>query len=354
MNKQEIEQLTDLWERLPRADKPIVLYGMGNGADKILDECERHGICPRGVFASDDFVRHQRYRGFTVKSFDELRGELGDMIVLVAFGTQRAEVLGNIKKIAAVCETYAPDVAVVGGGLFDKSYALAHASEIQTIYERLADPLSQKTWENIIRYKISGDISCLFACESDDEPLEITADEIFLDLGAYTGDTVLDFAARAGGYEKIIALEPDRKNYEKLVCNTAHLERVTALNMAVSDRCCVRPFAMNAGRNSGVIASDARASRAKSAALCDSVDNILGGGRVTYIKADVEGEEATAIEGARETITRFHPKMKIAVYHRFNDILTIPQQVLGICGEYRLYMRHKPYVPAWDTDMFFI
>ena len=49
----------DMWETLAAAEKPIVMYGMGNGADKILAECERRGIEVQDFFASDGFVRHQ-------------------------------------------------------------------------------------------------------------------------------------------------------------------------------------------------------------------------------------------------------------------------------------------------------
>ena len=37
-------QFPDLWRYLAAADRPVVLYGMGNGADKILAVCERYGI----------------------------------------------------------------------------------------------------------------------------------------------------------------------------------------------------------------------------------------------------------------------------------------------------------------------
>ena len=49
------KESVSLWQRLERARKPVMLYGMGNGADKILDELARRGIAAAGVFASDEF-----------------------------------------------------------------------------------------------------------------------------------------------------------------------------------------------------------------------------------------------------------------------------------------------------------
>ena len=112
MNTDEMLRLNDLWQRLKNTDKPIVLYGQGDGADKIINECERHGIIISGVFASDDFVRHQTFRGFTVCSYGELKAEFGDVVVLLAFGTHRPEVMDNVKKIMEEQEVFAPDVPV--------------------------------------------------------------------------------------------------------------------------------------------------------------------------------------------------------------------------------------------------
>ena len=57
----------NVWTALAQADKPIILYGMGNGADKVLDELEKQNIKAAGVMASDDFCRYQEFRGFTVQ-----------------------------------------------------------------------------------------------------------------------------------------------------------------------------------------------------------------------------------------------------------------------------------------------
>ena len=69
---------------------------------------------------------------------------------------------------------------------------------------------------------------------------------------------------------------------------------------------------------------------------------------------DVEGEEINAILGARETILKNKPKMLISAYHRTDDFLTIPKAVLEINPYYKMYLRHFPYIPAWDTNFYFI
>ena len=113
----------DLWRYLQsQAGRPILLWGMGDGADKVLDVCAEYGIAVADVFASDGFVRGQSFRGRRVLSFGEARATYGDcMIVLLAFGSRRPDVLDNIRHVAAQCELYIPDVPVSGGALFTAS-----------------------------------------------------------------------------------------------------------------------------------------------------------------------------------------------------------------------------------------
>ena len=83
----------DLWRYLQsQAGRPILLWGMGDGADKVLDVCAEYGIAAADVFASDGFVRGQSFRGRRVLSFGEARATYGDcMIVLLAFGSRRPD-----------------------------------------------------------------------------------------------------------------------------------------------------------------------------------------------------------------------------------------------------------------------
>ena len=115
-------QCPDLWHYLQhaqRAGKKIVLYGMGNGADKIWNVCDRYGITVHGVFASDGFVRGQVFHGTVVQAFDAICTQHGAdaLIVLLSFASSRPEVLDTIARVASICELYAPDVPVFGGGL---------------------------------------------------------------------------------------------------------------------------------------------------------------------------------------------------------------------------------------------
>ena len=339
----------ELWSYLKTATKPIVLYGMGNGADKIINILEFFGIEYKGVFASDGFVRNKLFHGHKISSYNELKSKYGDMIVLLCFGSSLQDVIQNIKRIANEQELYAPEVPVIGDGLFTEEYYNLHKSEFDFVRSKLADDLSVKTFDNILKYKLSGKIDYLLECEvNENEPYQTFLElknETFIDLGAYNGDTAIDFANRCPNYKQITAIEPDIKTFKKLQNNTSDLKNIELINACISSRCGMVPFSAKGGRNSSI--GDG-GDMLKSITV-DSLNT-----EATFIKMDVEGEEVGAIEGAKETILKQKPKMLISAYHRADDFIKIPQAVLGIRNDYKIYMRHFKYLPAWDTNFYFI
>lgn len=342
----------ELWKYLKATEKPILLYGMGNGADKIINVLDSYGIQFEGVFASDGFVRDKLFHGKKIMSYTEALEKFPQMIVLLCFGSARADVRENVLKIASEQELYAPEVPVVAGGLFCEEYYNINKERFKLVYERLCDELSRKTYKNLIKYKLSGKIDYLLECEvDDDEPynsfLKLGDNESFLDLGAYTGDTVDDFVKRVDGYKKIFAAEPDIKNFKRLTANTEDLENTFCFNVGISSFCGLAPFSMNGGRNS-------KKEKGKKEIEFKTVDQLVEQNEITYIKMDVEGEEENALKGAKNTILRNKPKMLVSAYHKTDDLILLPETVFGIRDDYKLYIRHFKSLPAWDTNFYFI
>ena len=167
--------MTDLWQTLKTASdggRPILLYGMGNGADKILTVCEAHGIPVADFFASDGFVRGHSFHGKVVLSFSQACEKYGaeNMIVLLSFASSRPEVLETIERVAATCELYVPDVPVCGTELFNAEFCETHLDEITAARSLFADEESRRVYDGIIEYKLTGRMDLLRATES--EPAE--------------------------------------------------------------------------------------------------------------------------------------------------------------------------------------
>ncbi len=342
--------MTDIWTRLKSETKPILLYGTGNGADKILDELERLKIKVSGVFASSGFVRDRIFRGFRVLSLAEAEEIFGDFIALFSFGSNRPEVIENIKSIMQRHTLLAPEVPVCGGAIFNMDFAKKHKDKLEKAYSLLADEQSKKVFEQTTLFKLDGDISRLFACETPEDEafnniIRLKEGDSFLDLGAYNGDTVADFIKRVGKYSHITAVEPDKKSFAKLVRNTNGLN-LRLINAAISESCGPIPFSFKSSRGSVADGDD----------LINSVtiDEICRETAFDYIKFDVEGKELEAICGGKNTIKKDRPKMLVSAYHKSDDYFSIPLTVNKLNPDYKIYMRHYPYVPAWDTNFYFI
>ncbi len=343
--------MTDLWTYLKESQKPKIIYGMGNGADKILSVFRHYGIEADGVFASDDFVRTGKtFQGMPVESYSRICERYDDFIVLVSFATALPDVIENILRISSERELYAPCVPVYGDDVFTYEYYLQHKDRLDEAKALLWDSESKRIFDNIINYRLSGKIGYLLASVSDED--EIWSNILrpdryrsFADCGAYNGDTALEFIHRCPNAEKIWALEPDPKNYKKL--SRIEDSRIFPVNMGAWDKAEKVCFNMGAGRGAS------QANKGKLTELeFDTLDTILRGECPDYIKYDVEGAESKAITGSENTIKRFSPDLLISLYHRTEDIFELILQIYSIDPEYKLYLRRPGGIPDWDLNLY--
>ena len=374
-----INEENTLWEYLKTAGKPVVLYGTGDGADKVLARLAETGVPVSGIFASDEFVRGQQFHGFTVRTYSELLALRETVIVLIAFASELPDVLERFYKLASVHETYAPHVPVFSGEeTVTAAWIKKYERELQMVYERLADAVSRETFASVLNYKLSGKLSYLQACTTNRaEDLKTIfsfgGEETYLDLGAYNGDTVQEFLQLTRGrYKKIVALEPDPKNYKKLTdfVRQYELKNVTCLQAGVWNDCGSLELTGNGGRQSTFWEADRsgfatqnlsqtgsmKKKIKKQQVTVVSVDTVLGNDHADYMKFDVEGVEKEALEGAAGHLAPDGngalPKLLVAAYHHDEDLFALPLLLWKLQPEYKIYLRKHPYVPAWEINIF--
>lgn len=349
-----LKETENLWDYLKKQSKPIVIYGMGDGAIKIMNVCDEYGIKIAEIFASDDHVRGNTFLGYQVKTLAQVEEEHKDFIILLAFAAFEEGLMNKIYSIAEKHELYAPDVPVFGSGLFTLEYIKDNESDFDFVYNNLADNYSKKVFTELLNFKVSGKIDYLkhiSTTRSQDytELLPLTDGMTYVDLGAYDGDTIAEILSHNITPAKIIAFEPDPKNFRKLINNTQNLENVKLYNIGSYSEEAVLSFNNKAGRNSAL------GSEGKHIEIpVNSVDNILNGKPAHYIKMDVEGAEYETILGCQKTMAQYQPAMGIAAYHRNEDLFKLPKLVLSINSNYKLYIRHNHYIPAWESIFYAI
>ncbi len=325
---------------------PVVIYGMGNGADKIIDEFTSLGIEIAGVSASDSFVRGQIFRGFKVKKLSEFEG---DFIVAPAFGTSVESVMNHIINLSGKYRVIYPVVPVAGNEILTDELIEREEDKINRAY-RLFSGRSAEVFEKCFNFIYSGDLKYLLeATDGKDEIfnsfLRLPGRGAYIDVGAYRGETVEEYLRYTNGrHGKIIALEPDKKSCEKARAKFTDKD-ITVLNKAAGDTDGTVLFESLAGRQSSVSDKGSPVECVKIDTLCENIET-------EYIKMDTEGFEIPAVNGAKETIKRDKPALNIALYHRIGDLWEIPLLINEICPGYRFEIRHHPYFPCWDTNLY--
>lgn len=349
-----LEKITEnnVWNTLRDVGKPNILYGMGNGAEKIVETMRSFGADIEAVFASDGFVRGHSFLNKKVQTYKEICERYEDFNVVLGFASNRKEVLKTIKNISLEHPLYAPDFPIAGSDLFTREYVALHEEKFDLVYNLLADETSKKDYLNILNYKISGKVDYLYDsfCQKStiyDNILKLDNNETMVDIGAYDGDTIREFIeATRGKYNKIIALEPDEKNFNKLKNNTKHLQGVDLYNVGAWNDNDTLVFSKKAGRNSHL--------SKKGVPIEVKALDLLINDEVTFIKMDIEGAELNALSGAKNIISTHKPKLYICAYHKNEDLFTLPTKILELNSNYKIYFRHSPYIPAWESNFYCI
>lgn len=353
---------TDLWHYLASCGRPVVMYGMGNGADKIIAVCDTYGIEISDFFASDGFVRGHSFHGKTVISYSAMKEKYAGQnpIVLLSFASSLPEVLELFKRVGNECELYAPDVPVFGDTLFTIEFFEENRARFDAVWHILADEESKRIYENVISYKLTGDIKYLWASESDkatvyNELLDCENIESYLDLGAYNGDTVREMLHYNPSLKKAIALEPDARNFRKLTEYASGVGgvEIRCVNTGAWCESTTLLFDASGNRNAGIVSKGNIVSKIKEVPVT-TVDSVLDGASIDYIKYDVEGSEHEALLGSAETIKNHSPKLLVSLYHRSEDMFALPELVKELNPDYSLYLRRFSYIPAWDLNLYAI
>jgi len=169
----------------------------------------------------------------------------------------------------------------------------------------------------------------------------ISKDEIFVDAGCFNCDIAIQFVKNCKNeYAKIIAFEPNPKQYPICVEKSESIKNITLYPYGLWNDNVELNFdnSNNISEGSAHITDkpDSNVTKIKGVKL----DDVLSGEKATFIKMDIEGAELNALKGAEYTITKFHPKLAICVYHKPEDIWQIPDYINSLNMNYKFYLRH--------------
>lgn len=342
----------DIFDAIKASGAPVVLWGAGELSWYVASYLREHGVEPACLCDNNPAKQGTLHLGLPVYNYEALKkkfaGRGGGYQVVASVGPQYKDAI--FSQLAAAGDKspawYLRGYEVCGEKL-NYQYLRRNLRQFEEAYSSLADEASKKVFVNVLNAKLSGDFSLYAAVRGgleyfDEEIVELKGDEVYVDVGAYRGEDLLEFVRRTGGkHGGIIALEPDKKNLA-ILRETLSRHGIEGVEIhAIGAWHSRASLHFQDGREGSSRISETSDAAAPSTPVeVDSVDNVLNGRRATYISMDIEGAEHNVLLGAERTIKKWKPKMAVCAYHRREDLFDLLLLLRSFVPGYRFYLRH--------------
>lgn len=328
-----------------RFGRKLVLFGAGRVGRRILAALRRRSIEPLAFADRDPRLQGSRVDGIEVLSPERAASRFANraaFVVTVFRGSGDEGMAARENFLRSLgCRTVtnflplawfaAPDMLPHYGA--DRPAAiLAAASDIEKVGKLWTDSSSREAFRTQLLWRLRADFSALPPPSLDQyfptDLFRLEPGEAVFDGGAFDGDTLRALGDRFG---RAWAVEPDPDNIARL---RAMLDpRITIVEAALGETPGEGRFHAGLGPASVLHGS------AEMRVRIETVDRIVGDGRPTMLKLDIEGSELAALKGARATLGRSQPIVAVCLYHRPDDLWRIPEFLHEILPGHRLFLR---------------
>lgn len=341
----------------------IVLFGAGRVGRKTLAGLRRVGIEPLAFVDNDPRLWNTCVEGVEVLSPEEAarrHGERATFVITIWRGeaTDRmAQREAQLRSLGCRYVVPFPPLFWKHAKVFLPHYAvdLPHkvhqqADDVRRAGRLWSDDASRDEYLAQLRWRLLGEFDALYRPVQHTMyfPLDLcplTDHEVFVDCGAYDGDSIRSFLDKTrNSFQRIYSFEPDPANFGKLEKEVAlrpGRESITLQRAAVGGRSGTVTFSGDGNEASSVGKGDMVVN-------CVALDEVLSGAQPTYIKMDIEGAELDALNGARKIIQRYSPVLAVCSYHVQDHLWKIPLLIQSIDPNYSFFLRPH-LVEGWDV-----
>nr|WP_315024633.1 FkbM family methyltransferase [uncultured Aminipila sp.] len=373
--------IEDIKSKLEPFVSKIVLYGAGSAGIAFLYYLRDIGVFPK-FFVDGDICKHGTFvEGLEVISIDSIKLRLAeDALVIVTINTdgkrycksfdEELRTGGHIGVHKTLADAGYPNVIDYTWfrrchRLFTRDkYNLPSCSDVELmlenkeriteVFHHLADEKSKETFYKIVKFRMLDDTIEVPTLRQDNQYFEYDIynkidDEVFVDCGAFNGITLNTFLKNnESKFDSYYAIEPDVANYNKLLRYTDTLDAKTVKKIIICNKSVYddKTLSINLYELNGPGTFASEIGKHISKTIC--IDALLEGKRATMIKMNIEGCELKALEGAKNTITKYNPALAVAGYHKTWDLWEIPELILKYNPKYKMilrsYMNHISFV----------
>ena len=342
------------FQKVLSGEQPVILYPAARMARHAAGELRRMGAKVLGFGDGNASLCGTKVDGLPVLTAEQIAAQHKDAAVFVCSVIYDSAICDNLKArgcVAVVPVTYLihklPDVFLSRDykQAFDHAINPQHRAAIRATYDALGDDESRAVFRAKLEYYLTFEKQLLNAIECphpiyfDRDILPLLPDEVFVDGGAFTGDTLADYLREcAGKFKAYYAFEPDPSNFEKLKTVAGSDPRIHPLKFGLSEKSGTLRFLSTSTVDAKFLRDDEAGGESLDVVSLDAF--FADRTPPTLIKMDIEGSEAGALNGAARVIKQHAPRLAISIYHYPTDLWELPLLMKKLNPDYCLSIRH--------------
>jgi FkbM family methyltransferase len=333
----------------------LILFGAGNLGKKALRALRGHGIEPLAFADNSARIWGQEIDGVTVLSPADAAGQFGQSAAFVVtafspgcnFGAFQRQLqdLGCVKVVPFVALFWKYAEQCLPHVLVDLPHrVLAECDGIRAAFQLFHDDASRREYVAQVRWRLWQDFSALPPPSAHEQYLPedlfaLSPEEVFVDCGAFDGDTIRSIVQHCGDFRQIVALEPDPRSFQRLEDCVSQLpqplrERIRLCKVAASAATGMVRFEPDGTAGAKIL------DHGGTEVACDTLENILADLDPSYVKLDVEGAEYDALRGAQSILARGLALWAVCVYHKQSDLWRLPLMLRSsLPSDYEFFLR---------------
>lgn len=338
----------DLAVQLRGETVPLILWGLGDVAYAVSQYLRECGIGITDIWVDGEMEKKEFY-GIRIKKREEILKQYSEFNVLL--GHSRYELGEKLKKeMPGVKNVY-------------YAFSVHYGQHEKVAYERiereaerfvqLCNILEDKSSvDNLLAYlntKMTGDVFYILNayrgqmnfCRND--VFSMTEEEVFLDIGAYNGDTMKLFLEETNGrYKRILAVEPDEQNFLELNEYVAKMRLKNVVTRKNGAWNCCEELQFQAGKEQvSIVDTGDRLSAASGAVTIhgERLDKLFDQEEITFIKINYCKGIVEAIEGCYGILVNRHPKIALDVGYDIYKVLELSEYLASLKQDYHMFLR---------------
>ena len=329
----------------------IYLWGISESCDEAIKFFEKHNITIKGIYNMNPEKYNHLYKNIPVieQSFDNIDINAAIVVTCSYYETFREKLIKNYPDIDKKLFLF--------DGYFlenkNADYYIENKDVITKCYNNLKDDYSKELYDALLRYRFIRDpkiIKDMFEsrsnCYYDDVFINNYKDGLYIDAGSYNADFITLLRNKVDiSKSKFYIFEPNKIFYENIINSLDNIINYKIFNLALCDKKGEMEFMKLEFSTSHIVDKKYNAYKDDNNSNIDIVntntlDNVIGEEKVTGIKIDIEGAEASMLIGSEKTIKRDRPIILLAIYHRWDDMFKLQDYLMNLDLNYSFYLRH--------------